>query len=63
MKTNLRVRMFLCVFVCASSEFLKVSGGLTITTTKGPEMSWRNVSGGSVRIYRGPAKKREGEIV
>lgn len=41
------------MFVRASSEFMKVRGGLAITTAKGPEMSWRNVSGGSVRVYRG----------
>lgn len=42
--------------------FMKVRGGLAITTTTGPEMSYRNVSGGSVRIYRGPAKsEREKE--
>lgn len=52
----------LCVFVCASSEFMKVRGGLAMRTTKGPEMSGRNVSGGSVGIWRGPAKsEREKE--
>lgn len=38
--------------VCTSSDFRKVRGGLTITTTTGPEMSCRNVSGGNVGIYR-----------
>lgn len=61
---SLRVRAFVCVrvFVCASTEFMKVRGGLAITTTKGPEMSRRNVSGGSAGIYGGPAKsEREKE--
>ncbi len=62
MKTNLCVCVSLCVFVCVSSEFMKVRGGLAITTTKGPKMSRRNVSGGSIGIYRGPAKsEREKE--
>lgn len=63
-----------CVFMCALASasrvlffFLppqkKVRGGLAKTTTTGPEMSCRNVSGGSVGIYEGPAKEREGEGV
>lgn len=47
---SLRVCVLLCVFACTFSEFMKVRGGLAITTTKGPEMSGRNVSGGSVGI-------------
>ena len=54
MKTNL------CV--CAFGECMKVRGGLAITTTNGPKMSRRNVSGGRRRIYGGPARsEREKE--
>lgn len=55
--------MSLCVCLCVLLVVvLKVRGGLAITTTKGPEMSRRNVSGGSIRIFRGPAKsEREKE--
>lgn len=60
MKTNLCVCVPWCVFLRAAGE--KVRGGLAITTTKGPEMSRRNASGGRVRIYGGPAKsEREKE--
>jgi len=52
MKTNLCVCVSLWVFARASSECTLVRSRIVITTTKGSEMSRRNASGGSIRIYR-----------
>lgn len=58
-----RVRLAIFFFFFAPRKNKKVRGGLAKTTTTGPEMSCRNVSGGSVGIYEGPATEREGEGV
>lgn len=56
---SLRVRVFVCVCVCFLCVYER--GGLAITTTKGPEMSRRNVSGGNVRDIAKSEREKECE--